>query len=328
MTSSGIFIKFLVDISEFTISNDIIGSGTFGVVKKGKSPKKNNQKETECAIKYIKADKIKTRDDHEKLINEIRCQTKLNYIGIMPLIGYSIPFMGIGSYTIITPFMPNGSLSSLIQEVSIGNSPENWETIKAINIFGIAAGMAYVHQNGIIHRDLKTENVMLDENYLPKIADFGLSRVFQKDTEEKTIMTVGVGTPIYMAPELFLEDHYTNKIDVFAYAIILYEILTQNKPYYEKENLSQYQIFRDVSQGLRPKIRQHEISNNFANLIENCWAQDPDLRPSFIKIVKDFLDHVSDYFDINIIDEIFFNDYIEQATKSLDFSVLVNKKNI
>ena len=107
-----------------------------------------------------------------------------------------------------------------------------------------------------------------------------------------------------------------------------YEILTQNKPYYEKENLSQYQIFRDVSQGLRPKIRQHEISNNFANLIENCWAQDPDLRPSFIKIVKDFLDHVSDYFDINIIDEIFFNDYIEQATKSLDFSVLVNKKNI
>lgn len=257
----------------------------------------------------------------EKFIQEVQCQAKLKHTAVLFLVGFSFPVGGTGDFAVFTEFMPNKSLKHVIEEASKGTAPTNWETIRAINIFGIAAGMAYVHQQGIIHRDLKTENIMLDENYCPKIADFGFSKLFEEGTQDIINQTVGIGTPIYMAPEIFEDQHYSNKIDVFAYAIILYELTTLNKPWSHKK-VTVYSLPTLIKNGERPSIKDNELSDDYLELIHRCWDIDPKVRPSFIKIVKGFMDYREVYFDHPLIEKETLDDYIEKATEKLDFSLV------
>lgn len=320
----GVFAKYLVDISKFNVDSAVLGKGACGVVHKGKTPPtKKHPEPMDCAVKYLNAGSIKTNQEQMKFHNEIGCQVSLKHVAILPLIGYSIPFMGQGHYAVVTQLMKNGSLFDLIQKVGAGNAPDDWDTIRAINIFGIAAGMAYVHQKNIIHRDLKTENVMLDENYYPKIADFGLSKVFEEGTQNQIEQTLNIGTPTYMAPEIIEGDtHYSNKVDVFAYSIILYELMTNNKPWSDKGNLTTFNLLKYVSEGQRPTIRDREIPELYVELINYCWDSNPENRPTFLQMVKGFMDHQEEYFDMTLVDEEKFQDYIEAATKDLDFSKL------
>lgn len=322
MLSRTLFSKWLVDISTFKIDDFPIGEGAYGVVRKGIRPASKKKPELTVAVKYLKAERIQTNKDQMKFHNEVGCQASLKHIAVLPLVGYSIPFMGRGDYTIVTEFMPKGSLKSLIEQAASGSAPDNWETIKAINIFGIAAGMAYVHQQKIIHRDLKTENIMLDEDYFPKISDFGFSKVFEEGSENQITQTLNIGTPSYMAPEILDNQHYTNKIDVFAYSIILYELMTNNKPWEDQDNKVKFNLVKYVSEGLRPTIHEREIPPDYVELIERCWDHDPKNRPSFIQMVKGFMDFRDVYFNMELIDETDFLDYIEEAVKGLDFSVL------
>ncbi|CAN0264517.1 unnamed protein product, partial [Scytosiphon promiscuus] len=95
----------------------------------------------------------------------------------------------------------------------------------------VATGMQYLHgQNPvIIHRDLKSLNVLIDENWVTKVTDFGLSRFKATSVSEK--MTGQAGTYHWMAPEVINSQHYTEKADVFSYGIILWEIFTRAIPY-------------------------------------------------------------------------------------------------
>ena len=318
------FSKYLVDIDSFEMEKTPIGHGQFGVVYKAlrqKDPKHPKRRpEMLCAVKQLKTDEIRSKEDQEKFHKEVGCQANLKHVGVLPLVGYTIPLMNKGMYTVITEFMPNGSLLKLIEKVASGNAPEDWETIKAINIFGIAAAMAYVHQHSVIHRDLKTENIMLDKDYYPKIADFGLSKIFEEGTQDHINQTLEVGTPTYMAPELLEDPHYTNKVDVFAYSIILYELITNNKPWSDKKNLTKFNLFKYVQQGERPTIHDREIPEDYVELIERCWDKEPENRPSFIRIVKGFMDNKDVYFDSPMIDQEALDDYIDEAVKDLDFS--------
>lgn len=318
-----LFSKKLVDINLFKLEGSPIGKGAFGVVYKAlrqKDPKHKSSTEMYCAVKILNSAKITTKEDQKKFHQEVGCQSSLKHIGILPLVGYTIPLMNKGDYTIITEYMPNGSLSGFIENVAHGMSPDNLETIKAINIFGIAAAMAYVHQKDIIHRDLKTENIMLDENFYPKVADFGLSKVFEEGTQHLIQQTTSIGTPTHMAPELIDNPHYDNKIDVFAYSIILYEIMTYNKPWSDKKNLTQFNLIKYVQDGQRPTIHDREIPDEYVTLIERCWDHNPEKRPSFIRIVKGLLDNKDTYFDNPLIDRDELDLYMEDAIVGLDFS--------
>lgn len=124
-----------------------------------------------CCVRFRKPDSMISANDQKRFFHEILYQHSLKHEAILPLIGYVIPKTGIDKYAIITDYMPHASLNELINLVNIGSPPENWETIKAINIFGIAAGMAYIHQHNLIHCDLKPEHILLDENYYPKLED-------------------------------------------------------------------------------------------------------------------------------------------------------------
>lgn len=321
MIPGGLFLsKLIVNLKTLMKGGGFkIGEGNFGTVIKGTFPSSKNQPEIPCAIKIMKYTEF-TDDEQERFYREIGCQASLKHETILPLLGCSIQIMKKGDYAIVTEFMEKGSLSNLIAEAERGNAPKDWETIKAINIFGIAAGMAFVHKSNIIHRDLKTDNIMLDENYHPKIADFGFSKIFEEGTQDQINMTKKVGTPICMAPEVLLGKNYGNKSDVFSYAMILYELLTQRKPWSDRPGFKEkkFNLIEYIENRQRPTIHLNEISDSFKDLIEQCWATEPEDRPSFIEIVQKLDENKEDYFDLDEIDEEKFLDYIELAKKGLN----------
>uniref|UniRef100_A0A6N2N7F6 Protein kinase domain-containing protein n=1 Tax=Salix viminalis TaxID=40686 RepID=A0A6N2N7F6_SALVM len=123
--------------------------------------------------------------------------------------------------------------------------------------------MNYLHQNNIIHRDLKTANLLMDENEVVKVADFGVSRV-QTQTE------------------VIEHKPYDYKADVFSFGIVMWELLTGELPY---SYLTPLQAAVGVVQkGLRPTIPKHTYPK-LAELLERCWQQDPAQRPNFSQII-------------------------------------------
>lgn len=310
--------QLLVDVSKFKVIAKV-GEGNFGEVKKALRPATKKTPEMTVAIKFLKSDNIRTSSALQAFHKEIECQAALHHPAVLPIIGYSIPFGGKGFYTVITEFMPKGSLFELIKDVNSGNGPDDWENKKAINIFGIAAGMAYIHKKNIIHRDLKTDNVMLDDKYYPNICDFGFSKYYEEGVTDQLSMTMKIGTKAYMAPELVFGEGYSNKVDVFAYAIVLYEIFTLNKPYFDA-TFDLKQLTAYVNNGTRPTIKDGEVPEPFLQLIHDCWDNDPDHRPAFIDIVKEFIDNKEAYFGDVVASDSEFNLYIDDCIEPLGLS--------
>jgi serine/threonine protein kinase len=180
-------------------------------------------------------------------------------------------------------FMPRGSLFELLESEKGGQAPRDWDmTRKLIVILGLAGGMRYLHARKIIHRDLKSENVLLDDSLGPHIADFGLSRIMTGDDPRGLQMTRKIGTPIYMAPEVFQDQPYDQKVDVYAFAILVYEILSSMLPFADISNPVALGVV--VTRGTRPPIPAH-VPESWVRLIRRCWAALPSARPEFNEIV-------------------------------------------
>ena len=143
-----------------------------------------------------------------------------------------------------------------------GLADYNWDdTKKLINIYDIPSGMAYLHRNNIIHRDLKPDNILIDEYLYPKIADFGLSKnlsdtkIFDEEYENNKgpIKSGFKGTFAYCSPEILSAQEYKKAGDVYTFAMIVYEIMTNEIPF---EGFNQYQLFWEVTHNdYRPKFK-------------------------------------------------------------------------
>ncbi|OVA13144.1 Protein kinase domain [Macleaya cordata] len=198
----------------FSDSNKL-GKGGFGTVYKGRL----------LDGKEIAVKRLSTRSwqGFEEFKNEVILIAKLQHRNLVKLLGYGIE----GEEKIlIYEFMPNKSLDIFIFDET-KRSQLDWETRFNI-IIGIARALLYLHEDSrlkIIHRDLKTNNVLLDHEMNAKISDFGMARIFDQHQTQANTKKVA-GTCGYMAPEYAMEGLYSVKSDVFSFGVVLLEILS------------------------------------------------------------------------------------------------------
>lgn len=143
----------------------------------------------------------------------------------------------------------------------------------------LARGLSYLHSKKIVHRDVKTENMLLDKTRTVKIADFGVARV---EAQNPNDMTGETGTLGYMAPEVLNGNPYNRKCDVYSFGICLWEIYCCDMPY---PDLSFSEVTSAVvRQNLRPEIPRC-CPGSLANVMKRCWDANPDKRPEMDEVV-------------------------------------------
>lgn len=251
-----------------------IASGSFGDVYLYKNKKD----------KKIYAGKIIKENhnlDKKAIDKEIIILNQINHRAIVQFLGC---FKNKDNkLVILTEYMPEGSLSKYTYE----STDKLTSTQKKIWLLGISHAMMYLHMHGIIHRDLKSQNVLIDNDFYPKICDFGESRLFPYSITKSLNYesTSCIGSPLYMAPELYNDETIlTSAIDVYAFGILANEIMSGKSPYHKKNYKNPFNIRKDVLKGCRPEFEGTSITPSMKELIEKCWDFDPKKRPTFNEI--------------------------------------------
>ncbi|XP_020888622.1 raf homolog serine/threonine-protein kinase [Arabidopsis lyrata subsp. lyrata] len=184
---------------------------------------------------------------------------------------------------IVSEFLPRGSLFSLLQR---SMSKLDWR--RRINMaLDIARSMNYLHRCSppiIIHRDLKSSNLLVDKNLTVKVADFGLSR-----NKHHTYLTSksGKGNPQWMAPEVLRNESADEKSDIYSFGVVLWELATEKIPW---ENFNSMQVIGAVGfMNQRLEIPK-DIDPDWISLIESCWHSNTKLRPTFQELMEKLRD--------------------------------------
>ncbi|KAK7334717.1 hypothetical protein VNO80_26478 [Phaseolus coccineus] len=250
-----IFDFSTIDVATNHFSNrNKLGEGGFGTVHKGTLI--NGQ---EIAVKRLSKT---SRQGTEEFKNEVKLMATLQHRNLVKLLGCSIQQ---DEKLLIYEFMPNRSLDYFIFDTMQGKLLDWTKRLEIIE--GIARGLMYLHQDSrlkIIHRDIKTSNILLDNNMIPKISDFGLARIFGGDqAEEKTNRVMG--TYGYMSPEYAVHGSFSTKSDVFSFGVIVIEIISGRK-----------------NRGFR------DPHHHFLNLLGHAWRLWIEERP--LELIHDILD--------------------------------------
>ncbi|XP_011003101.1 PREDICTED: dual specificity protein kinase shkB-like isoform X2 [Populus euphratica] len=225
----------------------------------------------DVAIKVLRGEHLNNKLQSE-FDQEVFIMRKVRHKNVVKFIGACTR---PPSLCIITEFMSGGSMYDFLHKQK---GSLNLQSLLRVAI-DVSKGMHCLHQNNIVHRDLKSANLLMDENGVAKVADFGVARV----QDHSGVMTAETGTYRWMAPEVIEHKPYDHKADVFSFGIVLWELLTGKLPY---EHLSPLQAAVGVvQQGLRPSIPSHSHPK-LAELLERCWQQDPSLRPDFSEILE------------------------------------------
>ncbi|KAL1541498.1 Serine/threonine-protein kinase ht1 [Salvia divinorum] len=179
-------------------------------------------------------------------------------------------------FCIITEYYPGGSLRKYLHQQGPYSLPHDLVLRFALDI---AHGMQYLHARGILHRDLKSENLLLDEDMCVKVADFGISCLETQCGSAKGF----TGTYRWMAPEMIKEKHHTKKVDVYSFGIVMWELLTALVPF---DGMTPEQAaFAVCQKNARPPLPS-TCPTAFSRLIRHCWSSNPDKRPHFDEIVS------------------------------------------
>ncbi|KAL9272013.1 putative serine/threonine-protein kinase SIS8 [Drosera capensis] len=254
-----------------------LGSGTFGTVYHGK------WRGTDVAIKRIKKSCFTGRSSEQERLTlefwrEAEILSKLHHPNVVAFYGVVQDGPG-GTLATVTEYMVDGSL----RHVLLRKDRQLDRRKRIIIAMDAAFGMEYLHSKNIVHFDLKCDNLLVNlkdpSRPICKVGDFGLSKI-----KRNTLVSGGVrGTLPWMAPELLngSSNKVSEKVDVFSFGIVLWEILTGEEPY---ANMHYGAIIGGiVNNTLRPPLPS-TCDPEWRRLMEQCWAPNPASRPSFTEI--------------------------------------------
>jgi len=259
---------------EEIIRGELIGTGSFARVYKGKYKNHN------VAIKVF--DELSMAFRLEDFYKEVAIMCILTHPNILSFEGACIERKRDSEsvFIIVTELMEKGSLKQIIKENPL--SPE--QAIKyAIDII---QAMVYIHSVELVHRDLKCDNILVNSADVAKVADLGLAREIDIDNG----MTLMAGTPKWEAPEVLVKHkgkcNYTKSADVYSFAMVLYEMLSGREPWADIHDIFELKKLVYDKQK-RPKIPK-TIPSALKILIKQCWHKDPNRRPSFETLSKNY----------------------------------------
>jgi len=247
---------------------ELVGQGNYGRVYKAMH--KKTGKIYSAKIAYIeKTNEVESFKKEINILSQCNNQYIVHYYGSY-IKGHQI--------WIILEFCDGGSLFELIKILPRNLNEEEIASL----IYMILKGLVFLHENKKIHRDIKTENILLTHKGIAKLADFGVSTQLMHSFSKKITK---IGTPFYMSPEVILQNKYDYKCDIWSLGITTIEMAEGEPPFAKVKG---YWVLKKIithpPKGLKNK---EKWSNEFNNFVEKCLIYDPEKRPS----AKELLQH-------------------------------------
>lgn len=238
----------------------------------------------QVAVKRILNEK---RNDEKEIVcfgAEIKLMAAFLHPKIVEFVGVS--WSSSNDICAVTEYMAKGDLYQLLQKRR--NGQINWADHKIYLAEDVADALVYLHSltPKVIHRDLKSKNILLDDEFRAKLSDFGISR--ERSLEET--MTAGVGTIYWTAPEVLMGRKYTEKADIYSFGIVLSELDTHEVPYHDVRDdgrkLQAMKIVKKViSENLRPTFTA-AMPPIVMDLARRCLDSEPNVRPDAVELLR------------------------------------------
>lgn len=265
-----------------------IGKGGFGKVYYGKL-----HDGRVVAVKRLHENNMKRV---EQFMNEVEILTKIRHQNLVAL--YGCTSQRSQELILVYEYVSNGTVADHLHGNRSKSGLLTWPVRLSIAIES-AEALAYLHVSDVIHRDVKTNNILLDENFQVKVADFGLSRLFPTDVTH--VSTAPQGTPGYVDPEYFQCYQLTQKSDVYSFGVVLMELISSlpavdmnrhrqdinlvNMAVNKTQNHALHELV-DPLLGFEKDYTVKKMTTSVAELAFRCLEKERDMRPSMDEVLK------------------------------------------
>nr|XP_027076286.1 LEAF RUST 10 DISEASE-RESISTANCE LOCUS RECEPTOR-LIKE PROTEIN KINASE-like 2.2 isoform X2 [Coffea arabica] len=265
-----------------------LGEGGYGLVYKGKLRSGGT-----VAVKMLN----KSKANGQEFINEVSTIGRIHHVNVVQLVGFCVT---ASKHALVYDYMPNGSLDKLIFSNCQNGSPLSWKQVCEI-AKGIARGIEYLHHGcdmQILHFDIKPHNVLLDDNFVPKVSDFGLAKLYPMQKSIATL-TAARGTLGYMAPELFYKKigRVSHKTDVYSYGMLLMEMAGRRRNvdahaehssqiYFPSWIYDKFDQVEEMEIGDHATEEEKTITRKLILIALWCIQMTPEDRPSMREVLK------------------------------------------
>lgn len=282
------------EIIDAMVDKNVVGYGGSGTVYKIELSRGEV-----VAVKKLWGQKGKNSASEEKLRLDKELETEVETLGSIRhknIVKLYCFFSNLDFSLLVYEYMPNGNLWDALH---VGKLLLDWPTRHQIAL-GVAQGLAYLHHDlmpPIIHRDIKSTNILLDVDYLPKVADFGIAKVLQARGSKDSTTTVIAGTYGYLDPEYAYSSKATTKCDVYSFGVVLMELVTGKKPveaeFGENKNIIYWISTKVATKEGAMEVLDKRVSGSFKEemikvlcIAIRCTCRAAALRPTMSEVVQ------------------------------------------